>query len=156
MFSLKPSDWSTAHPTIDQRELDGFSRNEAGNLRFREGTTDIFKVFISFFPIRKWLDSKHEMRERHSYLTGNDSTAFTDETLCAFLGISIILSVTGMSIDEVFNTNFVGVRDVMPAWKYHKMLQSLRWPGQSAVEDPEVSSVDSDFKLTQGKPLGQV
>ena len=90
------------------------------------------------------------MKERYAYLTGNDSVAFNDESLCAFLGICLVLSTTALTIEEVFATNFLGVRDCMPAWKFNKMLQALRWPGQNAVEDPPESSVDSDFKLTQG------
>ena len=56
-----------------------------------------------------------------------------------------------MHIDELFRGNFMGVNEAMPSWRYLKMLAALRWPGQQAVDEEEVSSVDEDFKLTQGK-----
>lgn len=62
------------------------------------------------------------MRERYQMKSGNDSVIFDDKTLCQFLAISLVLSITSMSVEDVFKSNFFGLNDLMPAWRYSKML----------------------------------
>lgn len=91
------------------------------------------------------------MQERYSFMSGNESVVFSENTLCKFLGVAIYLSLSSLPVDVAFSQNVFGIADQMEEWRFRKMLSCLRWPGCEAVSEAASSSSGSGFLLTQGK-----
>lgn len=84
-------------------------------------------------------------------VSGNDTVTFNDNSLCKFIGVALYLSLVQLPIEIAFNANIFGIREVMPAWKFRKILACLRWPGCGAVAEVDSESAGSGFLLTQGR-----
>ena len=61
------------------------------------------------------------------------------------------MSIYQLSIEEFYELNVANVQSVMAEYKFRKVCQCMRWPGQSKVLTVESDDDGEEMLLTQGK-----
>ena len=150
-MAVQPADWTEVHLTQDQRSKDGYNLIHPGNLTPRDYEKSVFFFFQMFFPLRAWLNCGPEMQQLYEFHHGDDAVQFDEATLCAWLGIVLLLSLYDISVDEFYKLNILDVSSKLAKYKFQRICRALRWPEMSKVLTTVSDDDGSEMILTQGR-----